>query len=210
MQNLYEVITALVNKKSVLDARAEHLMTAVQLGDVAANDEYDYVATQIVQIESELTNIEKKYSVGVVEMAKIISDATGKHYVPKIFGEVAQRSGKTACTNSFVACYINEKSVYYFDPYHEILLKEEKYHELLDDIDSRNGTIQFSGSEMFEDEQLNPRVIYEKTNFIKMFTQPKVHTEVNKVFEKKIKPLLIKYLQSIKVDSVDGNLGHGR
>ena len=210
MQNLYEVITNLVARRVDLEKRVKELFPNAKNGNLEERALYGRALSELKKVKIQIEDIEKKYAIGVVEMAKIISDATGKHYVPKIFGEVAQRSGKTACTNSFVACYINEKSVYYFDPYHEILLKEEQYNKLLDDIDSRNGVIQFSGSELFEDEQLNPRGIYENTNFIKMFTQPKVHTEVNKVFEKRVKPLVISHLQSIEVDCVDENLSQAR
>ena len=210
MQNLYEVITTLVNEKSVLESKSKHLLTAVELGDVSASDEYDEVAAQLSMVESQLEKIENKYAIDIDEMSRIISVATGKHYVPKFFREVTHINGKTRCTHTFAACFVGEENKYYQNQNREILLIDAGYHNLLDDIDKRNGIVQFSGSEMFETEQLNLKEIYEDTNFIKMFTQPGVHTEVNKVFEQKVNTMLAKHLKTIKVANVDENLGQGR
>ena len=209
MKSLYDSITSLGKKKTELNTQLKNLKIAIELGDVPASDEYDDVMAEIECVKSQLADIEKKYAIGVDEMAKIISDATGKHYKPKFFREVVREDGRIICSYSFVACYINENNMYYIDPYREILLKEGAYHKLLDDIDARNGIVQFSGSEMFEDEQLNLKEIYENINFIKMFTQPKTNTEVSNGFAKNVAPLLTKHLQSIKVASVDENLGNG-
>ena len=97
--------------------------------------------------------------------------------------------------------------MYYLNQNKEVLLIEAGYHKLLDDIDAKSGVIQFSGSEMFETERLDLKEIYSNTNFIKMFTQPKVYTEVSKVFEKRVKPMLTKHLQKVEVSNVDKNLG---
>lgn len=185
MRNLYEVITDLVNEKSKLEARTKHLLDAIELGDIPATDEYNEVATKISQIESQIADIESKYAIDIDKMSKIISSATGVQYVPKFFREVTNKNGKISCTHVFATCFVSEENMYYQNQNKEIVLIESGYHKLIDDIDNRNGVIQFSGSEMFETEQLNIRKIYKSTNFIKMFTQPKVHTEVNKVFEKK-------------------------
>ena len=207
MQNLYKLITDLVEKRETLIEELKPLFLNAKNGTMDEKMIYITALNELKRVEKQIANIENKYAISVADMSEVISRATGKQYTPKIFREVTCNDGKTRCTYSFTACFVNDQNVQFYNPYYEVLLVEGGYHKLLDDIAVKNGIVQFSGSEMFESEQLNLKEIYSNTNFLKMFTQPKVHTEVSKAFEKRVKPLLAKHLQSIKVSSVDKNLG---
>lgn len=209
MKSVYDLLTHLVNERERISDRCNLLKYDAMHGEPEVKAEYDGLVARYKQVEQQISNLEKQYFIGINDMGKIISKYTGKHYVPKIFRELYNKDGQNYYTYSFIACYINDQNPYYSNENYQICLMEDEYHKLLDGINGKAHTIQFSGSEMFEFEQLFPAGLVEHANFIKncIYTFP--NREISTDFKNRIKPLLIKHLQSLEVVSVDENIDLG-
>ena len=209
MQNLYERITSLVREREELNRRGGILKYDARRGIPEAKEEFDKIVARYKQVEAEIDRIEQDYAIDIEGMGKIISKNLRKDYVPKIFREVYEKDGGRYYTERFIACYINQNHLYHSNPKYEISVLEDEFKTLMQNLDETN-TIMFSNSGELNYRPMFPANAFRGTNFIKIYTSGWCHTyDFCRTFIEKVEPMLIKELESIKVDSVDENLGQG-
>lgn len=210
MQNLYERITSLVREREELNRRGGILKYDARRGIPEAKEEYDRIGQRYHAVNDEINRIEKEYVIDIEEMGEIISENLGETYIPTIFKEVCEKNGECYYTDRFIACYINESHPYYTNENYEISVSQDEFKTLVQNLDKTN-SIMFSNSGELSYRPLMPRYAFNGTNFINRYTHGYNTNFDNfcRKFIQMVEPMLVKKLESIKVDSVDENLGQG-
>ena len=208
MQNLYDTIISLVAERDELKIKGGALKYDAMHGDSVARATYDKMCDRFHVVNDCIDRINKKYVIDIDGMGKIISKNLGQTYVPKIFRETYEKNGEHYYTERFVACYIKEDNPYYKSKGYEISLSEDKFQDLLNSLEPTN-SIMFSNSAELDYRPLFPKLAFQATNFVGMYTGFYCNTnELCRKFSQKVEPMLRSELESVKISNVDDDLSH--
>lgn len=201
--NVYELITNLIKERDSLLRQEHRIENYAHFGKMKGKAEFKKNVLRYIQIDEQLKKLEKDYAIGIKEMGEIISREKDETYIPKIFHQYDGR-----CYFGFAGCYVNNSSKYYANPNYEIDVSPKEYADIICD-DKKYIRFSYTGAS----NKLNsPKEFYDSTNFIELYTARyfthAIHN-FSRTFIQEIKPMLVKELKSIEVDSVDENLWQG-
>lgn len=210
MQNLYELLTSLVDERAELKRMGGILKYDARRGEPTAKETFDKIVVRYKQVDKQIDTIEDEYAIGINEMGEIISKHTGKHYVPKLFREVYEKDGERYYSYRFIACYINEKHPYYSNEKYSIAVLEDEFKNLANNLDA-TGSIMFSNSGVLGNyKPLCPEYAFKGTNFIKKYIYGDLSIdEISCDFMEKVEPMLKAELASTNIITNDESFSQG-